>query len=328
MTVVFLFSTPVSAEITYDSEEIEQQRQEDDYRYWAGGEKKAAYYELPNETNLLEVTSRILVAEQLPQTIKDKYRTQKRRFFTFDYPSDGLKVKGYISFLPDAENRPLLVFLRGGGQFLGIPIPGDPYLENYTVVCTTYRGGMSEGVDEYGGNDVNDVKNLINYLPQLEKQLGFCFTHNQRFLLGRCRGGLQSALALIRYPFLQKYFEKVAFLSPLFDLKFYCEYSPRFRNYLINFFGLKPGKEEKQWFAHRDPLLKIHKFCKKLPMLILYGEDDNRLHPDHCRNMAKALKKAKCTVELMEIPQANHGLRNCKEDCNMLLSTFFEGDKP
>lgn len=49
------------------------------------------------------------------------------------------------------------------------PVTSYSLLSDYTVFATCYRGGVSEGTDEFGGAGVKDVYNLIKHIPKLEK---------------------------------------------------------------------------------------------------------------------------------------------------------------
>ncbi len=60
--------------------------------------------------------------------------------------------------------------MRGGNRMFGLMHPAYASIKNYTVLTTTYRGGVSEGTDEFGGNEVNDVVNLVKYLPVIEEK--------------------------------------------------------------------------------------------------------------------------------------------------------------
>jgi len=86
------------------------------------------------------------------------------------YNSDGLKVSGYIAYPKEQSKKfPSIVWCRGGLGELGVidefnaqGIFGTIASWGYVVFATQYRGNDgSEGFDEFGGNDLNDVLNLI-----------------------------------------------------------------------------------------------------------------------------------------------------------------------
>lgn len=81
------------------------------------------FYSLEEGEEFKEITESILESEDTKESIKQLIRSTGRRFFLFKYPSDGFQVKGYISFLPYAEENSLLIFLRGGNRTFGLMHP-------------------------------------------------------------------------------------------------------------------------------------------------------------------------------------------------------------
>ena len=89
------------------------------------------------------------------------------------YLSDGLQVEGFVAEPKKSGKYPCIIFCRGGGgEFTPIDIFTLTLLsefasKGYIVIASQYRGmPKCEGLDEFGGKDVNDVLNLI---PILEK---------------------------------------------------------------------------------------------------------------------------------------------------------------
>ncbi|HKL02446.1 MAG TPA: hypothetical protein VJ911_02175, partial [Cryomorphaceae bacterium] len=89
--------------------------------------------------------------------------------FSIGHMSDGLFVTG-LMVAPKKKGRyPVIVFNRGGNRDLGILLVSVAVNElaplaaqGYVVVATNYRGNSrGEGVEEFGGSDLNDVSNLI-----------------------------------------------------------------------------------------------------------------------------------------------------------------------
>ena len=92
------------------------------------------------------------------------------------YNSDGLKVKGYIAYPSDNSRKyPCVIWCRGGIGNAGVidlfnarGIFGQLAGWGYTVLASQYRGNDGgEGKDEFGGDDLNDVLNLINAAEEL-----------------------------------------------------------------------------------------------------------------------------------------------------------------
>ena len=78
----------------------------------------AKFYELPEGRDLGEITDKLLSSHLVKERQKQAIRDFDRRFFVFHYPSDGLKIKGIISFVSSPHEHPMLVLLRGGNHCL------------------------------------------------------------------------------------------------------------------------------------------------------------------------------------------------------------------
>jgi len=117
------------------------------------------------------------------------------------YLSDGLKVGGLLVKPKKPGNYPCIIYNRGGNRKLGQLVVataaltlGELAKEGYIVIASNYRGnGNSEGKEQFGGDDVNDVVNLIDVLKEVEgadiERIG---------MYGWSRGGMMTYLALTR----------------------------------------------------------------------------------------------------------------------------------
>lgn len=108
--------------------------------------------------------------------------------YIITYLSDGLKIESYAA-IPKAKGKyPVIIYNRGGNRdFYALQLfDGKSKYpvafnfsklanEGYIVIGCNYRGGgKSEGKDEIGGKDVNDVINLIDVvkeIPEAEKKV-------------------------------------------------------------------------------------------------------------------------------------------------------------
>jgi dipeptidyl aminopeptidase/acylaminoacyl peptidase len=280
-------------------------------KLWAAQSKQVAkLYELKPEEQIRDITASVLESKDLTEIAKNQILHSKRRIFVFWYPSDGLKVKGFISLVPQPINNPLLILLRGGNRAWALLNPGTILAShaNYTVISTTYRGGISEGEDEYGGADVNDVKNLIEFIPTLSQLLSLELTPSYTYMLGGSRGAMQMFLTLARYPYLQNRIDKIVSLSGLLDIEIQMAERPDMKQMFIDDFGLKTNEQE--WINRRNPILTVPHIKKSLPILILQGTADSRvnLKEGHC--MKAALKANGNLVTYVEIEGGEHCLAN------------------
>lgn len=301
---------PLFGDVNYNDKELIQARDKENEALTNLCQKYIPFYTLAPGEEYREITEQLLKSPVTSDRIKSLIQTQQRRFFLFSYPSDGYQIKGYISYTPEYKKAPLLLFLRGGNQMFGLNNPANNYscIKNYTVIATTYRGGVSEGKDEYCGNDVNDVKNLVDFLPQLETNLALSFTQNKKFLLGGSRGGTQMLLAIERHPDLQDYFDKAVSLSGPTDLYLTLESREDMKMGLYKYFGLTLDQTEK--IDYRSPILHCSAIQKDFPLLLIYGTDDARTHIDHGRKMFAELQKQGNDVTYWEYENGDHCLNN------------------
>lgn len=284
----------------------------------------AQFYSLKEGEEIKEITDCILQSNETNESIKQLILTTGRRFFLFTYPSDGFQIKGYISFVPHSSENSLLIFLRGGNRMFGLMHPATEFTcrKNYTVLATTYRGGVSEGVDEFGGSEVNDVHNLLEYFPILQEKLGMQFSPKKTFILGGSRGGMEMILALSRSPLLQYQVTKAASLSGLLDIRECMANREDMKRMFIRDFGLDPSNED-EWISQRDPLAHVVHLRKDLPILILQGTDDVRVSLKEGYHMVEALEKNGNLVTYVEISGGDHCLAN-RPDRMDIIANWFE----
>lgn len=284
----------------------------------------AKFYEMPENTDILEITEKLLESPHVKKEIKESILQSNRKIFVFIYPSDGLKIKGYISFVPKPEQFPLSILLRGGNNYFGLPNPGNDFtcMNNHTAISTTYRGGLSEGKDEYGGADVNDVKNLIDFIPTLEEKLQSTLQKDQLFLVGGSRGGMQMFLTLSRFPEIQKRISKIVSLCGILDMRSQINHRPDLRDFFIKDMGLIQGVNEEEWINFRDPLLAVKNIRSDLPVLIIQAGDDLRVSIDQGYSMVKELEANGNPVTYWEFEDGDHCLQN-REDRAKLVEEWL-----
>jgi dipeptidyl aminopeptidase/acylaminoacyl peptidase len=302
----------------------EEQLKQDSAKILDISKNIAEFYELPDGLDIQEITEKLLTSPYVRERQKNSIVQESRRIFVFSYPSDGLKIKGFISFVPHPDKNPTLILLRGGNREFGLHSPGSDIscVRRYTVISTTYRGGISEGQDEFGGNDVNDVKNLIDYIPELERKLGMAIQNEKMHLLGGSRGGMQMFLVLARFPEIQKKITKIVSLSGLLDMRFTILDRVDMKNMFIEDFGLVENDPD-QWIDHRDPLLAAKKLRADLPVLIIQGLADIRSPPDEGYNMIRVLESNGNPVTYLEFVDGEHCLTN-RSDRMELIADWLE----
>lgn len=193
-----------------------------------------------------------------------------------------------------------------------------------TVVLGTHRDAVSEGIEEYGGSDVNDVYSLSLYLPVLASRLGIAVDEEKKFLIGPSRGGMQLFLALAKFPELQEQFKKCVSLSGLLNTEISALKNPGWAEKMAARFQFDGSQE---WLDKRNPVLALPRIAKKeLPFLIIQGTADAKICLDEGYSMLRAMKEhGFINVSYWEVFGAEHTLKNCPEYIGLircwLLST-------
>lgn len=228
------------------------------------------------------------------------------------YLSDGLKVSGFV-VAPRGRPvtpRPLIIFNRGGNRYFSSLVFANLVnfarwsQEGFVVLASQYRGGPgSEGNDEFGGTDVNDVMNLFG----VARELGGVDMSNV-FMQGESRGGLMTYLALERGA---KVNAAVVIGGPT-DLSLDADHRPEmqalYRELMPNF-AADPAAALR---ARR-----VLDFADRLaaPLLILHGGSDWRVDPQQALALAQRLQALRRPYELLVYAGDDHELSRNGDDC-------------
>lgn len=282
-------------------------------------------YKLKKNEDFKDVTQEVLAHKFTDETAKEAIRQKQRRYYIFTYPSDGLKIKAFVSVPVGVKNPPLIFLVRGGNREFGVPHPGQlSAYPGYALVATTNRGGVSEGKDEFGGEDVNDLKNLFDYIPKLEKKVGVEFDASKFYMVGASRGGMQLFLALGRFPEIQQKVRKVASISGLLNMKYAVEDRQDFSETLSSNFGLpkKKGSAREAWIAKRQPINYVDNISTNLPIMIAQGTADTRVCVKEGYDMLEALHKHGNNITYVEVEGGDHVLNNTVDFLKLLINWF------
>jgi dipeptidyl aminopeptidase/acylaminoacyl peptidase len=311
LIILLIFSLLINSNylLSIDSDRNNNKLLEENKKITEISTRLAQLYKLDNEELFKDITKEVLASPDLSIEARNALTSSNRQIYLFWYPSDGLKIKGFISYVPNAESNPLLILLRGGNREFALLHPGTTLAsyKNYTVVSTTYRGGVSEGRDEFGGADVNDVKNLMDFIPHLTELLHIPHpTHT--YMMGFSRGGMQMFLALSRFPELQWQVEKIVSLSGILDIQQQIQVRPDMKQMFQDDFGYSPESDCSDWVDQRNPILTTSLIRTDLPILIIQGTKDDRVSLFEGYQMIQSLNNHQVTYK--EIDDGNHGLFN------------------
>jgi len=244
---------------------------------------------------------------------------RKLNFYKIVYKSQGHNVIGFIVQPKNIDGRlPVVIYNRGGSNDFGSLNTGTVFSRlgfisswGYVVFASQYSGGPgSEGVDEFGGGDIEDVLNLkkiINIHPNADTdKIG---------MVGGSRGGMMTYLSLARVKWL-----KVAVSSAgsanLVDKQ---KYRPKMQEHYKNMFG---GK--KKDMIARSAIYWPEKFNKKTPLLLMHGTADWRVNVMDSITLAGKLYEQNVPYKLIVYPGADHALTEVKEESDLEIKKWLD----
>jgi len=222
------------------------------------------------------------------------------------YLSDGLRVKGFLVEPKGAGPFPAVIYNRGGNRDFGPISPRTvAFLMariaswGYVVVGSQYRGnGGGEGLEEFGGADVDDVLNLIPLLEARPKA-----DATRMGMYGGSRGGMMTYLVLAR----SDRFKAAVIRAGLSDLLRTRSDRPGMDSLFVE---LIPGYDFKneQPLIDRSAVRWADKLPKTTPILLLHGTADWRADPHQGLDMSRALLEAGHPFRLVLLEGGDHAL--------------------
>ncbi|MCA2004907.1 MAG: prolyl oligopeptidase family serine peptidase [Ignavibacterium sp.] len=240
------------------------------------------------------------------------------------YLSDGLKVKGYIAYpTDDSKKYPSIVWCRGGygnagaiDKFTARGMFGQLASWGYCVFATQYRGNDgSEGHDDFGGDDLNDVLNLIplaDEIPQADKSIWG--------IEGWSRGGMMTYLTLTR----TKIFRAAIVLGGIANLRCNAEESKFMRRLYEHTLGKYSEEEFKQRCEQRSIINFSEKLSKETPMLLIHGNADERVLPHDSIDLSYKLLKHKIPFRLVMLEGGDHFLKSHRKEVDEMRKKWFD----
>lgn len=231
--------------------------------------------------------------------------------FRITYLSDGLKVTGFLVKPEKPGSYPCIIFNRGGNRDFGqllvahaAKLLGRMSAEGYVVIAGNYRGnGGGEGMEEFGGADVNDVLALMDVLGEVEEA-----DTSRIGMMGWSRGGMMTYLAMSRTSRLKAAVVGGALADlttgdrPELEDKVYEELIPDYET----------SREEV--LQARSAVFWPEKFPKNTPLLMLHGNADWRVKPEQSLRLAMALDEQRIPYRLVIYEGADHGISEFREE--------------
>ncbi|HEX8144442.1 MAG TPA: prolyl oligopeptidase family serine peptidase [Pyrinomonadaceae bacterium] len=266
-----------------------------------------AAYALPAYEELAERFKRAYAREAV-----EKMRSSTElELLKIRYMSDGLKIVGFI-YKPKVVNKklPAIIFNRGGLADGAIGTANFNYLwemhryasEGFVVLASQYRGtDGSEGRDEAGGADTNDVMNLI----PLARALNYV-DMDRLFMWGYSRGAIMTLQAIRRGAPLRA----AAVVGAPTDTTIQAN-NPGFLQFARSIYPDFDARKEEH-LRSRSALFWVDKL--DIPLLIIQGGADPAVRPTQAMALAQKLDEAGKIYELIIYAKDDHPVSQNAED--------------
>lgn len=253
--------------------------------------------------NSFEQDGLILKQERI-QLLAGRHADQTEAF-RIHYQSDGLMVVGFIVKPKEITGKaPLLIFNRGGAEnrslidirmlsnFLALLAS-----KGFVVMASQYRGNDGgEGQDRWGGEDINDVMNLV----EAAKQLDYADT-DRKVMLGISRGGLMTYLAIRNQLDLRA---AVVMCGPTDLLDLYEQREESMKEILRRLVG-EPSINSDE-YSKRSPIQWADQI--NVPLFIMHGAEDNFVPVQQVRDFVRKLNELGKSCKYTEYPEGDHFL--------------------
>ena len=235
------------------------------------------------------------------------------------YDSDGLKVKGYLGY-PTAKNGkyPCIIWCRGGfgnagalDDFNAYGILGQLASWGYVVFESQYRGNVGgEGQDEFGGDDLNDVINLVSLADDIE------FADKSSWgIEGWSRGGMMTYLTLTR----SDLFKAAISTGGISNISCTIDES----NFMKKLFDLNHANLDEEFCARRTILEQVDKYSKTTPTLLLHGIKDKRIPAHHSLDLSYKFLEHDIEHKLVLFERGDHFLKQHKNEVDEIRKKWF-----
>ncbi len=248
----------------------------------------------------------------------EKIKAEKISYF-----SDGLRVTAYL-VQPVVEGKyPCVIYNRGGNREFGSLnyfkiafIMAKLASNGYVVIGSQYRGNDGgEGIEEFGGKDVNDIINLIPLLKKIKSA-----DSSRIGIYGWSRGGMMTYLAHTRTSF----FKAVVVGGGVSDLVMMKKNRPDMEKFVFQELMPSYVENKEKLLFDRSAINLVKKFPKKTPLLLLHGTGDWRVSPLQSMKLSDLLLKERVPFRLVLFEGGDHGLTEYSAEVDKMVIEWFD----
>lgn len=250
-------------------------------------------------------------------------RSRKLTVESIRYRSDGLRVKGFLIQPKRGTKLPCIIYNRGGNGSYGQIDPTRLWgfltriaAWGYVVIASQYRGnGGGEGREDFGGEDVHDILNLLRCLESIPKA-----DTSRIGMYGWSRGGLKTLRALSK----TKRVRAAAVGGTPTDLVIASKERPKMLSEVYRKLIPGHGRKFTAELKKRSALYWPERLPTTTPLLILHGTADWRVLPHHSVDLARELLRLRRPFRLVLFEGGDHGLTENFEEVNSLTRAWFD----
>ena len=240
--------------------------------------------------------------------------------YKFLYKSGGHKVVGFLAEPKGGGKKlPVVICNRGGFHQFGAIEEHHLFTRwmakfasaGYIAIGSQYSGNSgSEGVDAFGGKDIDDVLNLYEIIkrhPRADiKRIG---------MYGFSRGGMMTYIALSKVKWIKA---AIVHAGPTNLLK--TENSrPEMEEHYKKMFGGSLSEKKK-----RSVVCWVNKLSKKTPILIIHGTADRRVSALDSLELSEKLCHHKIPHRLILYEGGDHDLSEFREEVGEEKIRWFD----
>jgi dipeptidyl aminopeptidase/acylaminoacyl peptidase len=242
--------------------------------------------------------------------------------YNITYMSDGLKINGFMVRPKEAGLYPCIIFNRGGSRDLGaltvgsaIHTLGHVAKSGYIVIASQYRGNAgSQGKEEFGGSDINDVTILPEVLSEVEGA-----DTDRIGMYGWSRGGMMTYIALTE----MDQIKAAAVGGAISDAYLSFKNRPAMED-LANELVPDFQKNREAELDRRSAIKFVDKFPKDVPILLLHGNSDWRVSSEHSLMLAMEFNKYRIPYRLIIFEGGDHGLSEFRPEIDDRVVRWFD----
>ena len=263
------------------------------------------------ENQLLE--RREFSESELNAAESDYAKMKGIKYYHFTFLSNGKKVNGFLAVPENLSKNPTILWNDGGSAkyfpFTSEQVPrkfGKLVENGFAVITCNYKDESNGEVkDEFGGEDVDHVVNLINILhsfPEIDTSAVGMY--------GWSRGGMMSYMTLIRTDMIKA----VVVGGAISDLFLNGQNRPEME--LNVFADLMPDYKVSRTAAlnRRSAIKWVDRFPKDVPLLILHGTSDWRVRAENSLLLSLELSKYGVPYRLIMYEGGDHGISEYREE--------------